>query len=106
MVTCDIRDQITVLIDGGAGVHPDDVTFNGVEMDITMATPFTTGQVVTWAYDDTGVCDLQSISTPHQEANNQTHSVVNLVPVHLPHSPWVDEHGANWEDSVGAQWRV
>ena len=82
MMTCDVKAQIKVIIDGATEVMPDSIAFNPAdrsEMGLIMATHFTVGQVVTWAYDDTGACDLQEIAAPNTEADNQTYSVLNGV---------------------------
>ena len=51
-MTCDAKDQINVIIDGAAPVHPQVMEFhptNKAVLALTMAVPFVTGQVVTWA---------------------------------------------------------
>ena len=79
-VSCDIIDQINVIIDGAPAVHPDHVAFDisyPSTMGIVMAAPFAPGQVITWSYDDTGLCELQEIALPNTEADNQTYAVNN-----------------------------
>jgi len=86
MATCDIKNQIKVIIDGNLETAPVSVEFHPndkTQMGIVMATPFTPGQTVTWAYDDTGPCDIQTIDTPHVEADNQTYTVANVLQVTL-----------------------
>ncbi len=78
MNTCDPSAQINVIIDGAAPVHPVHVVFHPhdrFQMAIVMSKPFVAGQVVTWAYDDSGHCDIQTIDTPHKEIENQTYGV-------------------------------
>lgn len=84
MMSCDIKDQISVVIDGAAAIHPTSIEFhphNLAKMGIVMAVPFTPGQVVTWSYNDSGSCDLQEIAAPNTEADNQTYAVNNALPV-------------------------
>jgi len=81
MMSCDVKDQIKV-IDGDVETAPQSVEFNPsdrTKMGIIMAIPFTPTSVVTWAYDDTGSCDLQQIAVPNTEADNQTYTVSNLL---------------------------
>jgi len=81
VTTCDVKSQIKVIVDG-AEFAPQSVEFHPTDktkMGLIMANPFTPGQTVTWAYDDTGACDIQSINTPHIEADNQTYAVVNQL---------------------------
>lgn len=82
MMTCDAKAQITVLADGNPVVvhsiafHPTDKSIMG----IIVGGDFTAGQVVTWAYDDSGACDIQEIDPPQTEADNQTYAVNNALP--------------------------
>ena len=99
----DIRSQIKVIIDGGTEVMPDDVVFNGNEMGIIMATPFTTGQVVTWAYDPAGANTLRGI-TGHVEADGLTNVVANTLPLYEPHPVWEDEGYEPWVDEGSEIW--
>ena len=80
-MTCDAKDQINIIIDGSAPVHPTSIVFNTDqrEMGLLMPTPFIMGQVVTWAYDDQGACDLQEVDPPNTEADNQTYGVANRI---------------------------
>jgi len=80
MMTCDIKNQIKV-IHGAVETAPTSVIFSPdkTEMGIVMALPFTVGEVVTWAYDDTGSCILQQVEVPNTEADNQTYVVENQV---------------------------
>jgi len=79
---CDIKDQINVIIDGAAPVHPISVIFdpsNPYQMEIVMATPFLIGHIVTWTYDNTGICNLQQTLPPNTEADNKSHLVANQL---------------------------
>jgi len=80
-MTCDITSQITVTVDGTsrpvARVEFD--VHNPSQMAILMGTNFKHGEVVTWAYDDTGSCDLQEVAPPNTEADNQTYGVANNI---------------------------
>jgi len=78
MMTCDIKNQIKV-IHGAVETAPTSVIFSPdkTEMGIVMDLPFTPGEVVTWAYDNTGGCDLQQVEVPNTEADNQTYNVLN-----------------------------
>jgi surface protein len=81
-MSCDIKDQINVIIDGAAPVHPTSVAFHHTDkskMGLVMATPFLAGQTISWAYDDRGPCDLQEIAAPHTEADNQTYGVTDQL---------------------------
>ena len=83
MTAGDITSQISVIINGGTAVHPDSIEFHPHElkkMGIIMPTGFDYGDVVTWAYDDTGVNKLQELALPNAEADNQTYSVNNNLP--------------------------
>ena len=77
--SCDIKDQINIIIDGAAPIHPETVVFtpDHKTMGLIMAAPFTPNQTVTWAYDDTGACDLTEAAAPNTEAENQTYAVIN-----------------------------
>ena len=82
VVTCDIAAQVNVIIDGAAPIHPDHTVFNQSdlsEIGFIFGTDFTPGQVVTWAYDDSGACDLKEADPPNTEAENQTYTVNNHV---------------------------
>lgn len=77
--TQNIKDAISVIIDGAAAVHPTSVVFHPQdpkEMGIIMSTPFTPGQVVTWSYDDQHPTE-ELASIYNVEADNQTYAVVN-----------------------------
>ena len=79
-MTCDAVAQISVIVDGGAPIQPSSITFHPTDktvMGLVMPTIFTAGQVITWAYDDTGGCDIQQIAAPNTEADNQTYGVSN-----------------------------
>jgi len=78
MMTCDVKSQIKV-IHGAVETAPTSVIFSPdkTEMGIVMAAPFTSVEVVTWAYDDTGGCDLHQVEAPNTEADNQTYNVLN-----------------------------
>jgi len=83
MVTCEIASQVSVIVDGAAPTHPDHTVFNQVdpsEIGFIFGAPFLHGQVVTWAYDDSGACDLKEASPPNTEAENQTYAVYNQIP--------------------------
>ena len=82
MMTCDIKGQINVIIDGGAAVHPKSIEFHPnypTQMAIVMNDQFAAGQTVTWAYDDSGACELQETAPPNTEADNQTYAVNNQL---------------------------
>ena len=77
--TGDLKDAITVVIDGGAEIFPASVTFsatNSQKMFITMDTSFVADQVVTWQYHQgtTGII-LESIYGI--EADESIHPVIN-----------------------------
>ncbi len=79
IVTCDISSQITLLVDDNP-VTVDEVQFHPSDksiMGILIGRNFTSTEVVTWTYDDTGLCDLHQIATPQTEASTVTHDVVN-----------------------------
>jgi hypothetical protein len=82
-MTCDIKDQINVIIDGAAPIHPQTVVHDVADPAIwalTFPTDFVAGQVITWAYDDQGGCDWQSLA--HSiETDNQTYGVTNNIGV-------------------------
>ena len=83
-MTCDAVAQISVIVDGGAPVQPTSIEFHPTDktiMGLIMAAPFTVGQVITWAYDDTGGCDIQQIAVPNTEADNQTYGVNNNITI-------------------------
>ncbi len=76
MMSCDLKNQINVIIDGGAPVHPKAIEFHPhdpSQMGLIMDVPFTPGQSVTWAYADNGPCDLHQVGEPTNEADNQTY---------------------------------
>jgi len=78
-MSCDIKNQINVLVDGhvehvtSVEFHPHDRS----KMGIILVHAVTAGQTVTWAYDDTGHCDLHQDGVPTNEADNQTYDVTN-----------------------------
>ena len=82
-VTCEIASQVSVIVDGAAPIHPDHTVFNQSdpsEIGFIFGTNFQHGQVVTWAYDDSGACDLKEAAAPNTEAENQTYAVYNQIP--------------------------
>ena len=78
-MSCDIKSQISVTA-GGVAVLVQRVEFNHFDesqMSIIVGEVFQPGQVVTWAYDDSGACDLHGLDPPNDKAVSQTYSVVN-----------------------------
>ena len=76
-MTCDIKNQINVVIDGAPPIHPVSANFvsgSTSKIEILMATPFLSGQVVSWSYDDTGSCQLREAAT----------STILLPPINNP----------------------
>ena len=78
-VTCDIKSQITVIIDGVVEpvtevvFHPTNHSLMGFFINKLVEK----NQVITWAYDDSGSCILQEVEEPKVEADNQTYKVYN-----------------------------
>lgn len=76
--TANIKDAISIIIDGAAAIHPESVTITGTEMLLVLPASFLHGQVVTWSYDDQHATEtLESIY--NVEADNQTYAVSNKV---------------------------
>jgi len=85
-LTCDIKDQINVIVDGAAPIHPLTVVHDVSDPAIwalTFPTDFVAGQVITWAYDDQAACDWQSLASGI-EIDNQTYGVTNNAGVAVP----------------------
>lgn len=78
--SCPIKDQINIIVDGASPIHPTSVSFVGGVMTMVVSPAITNGQTVTWAYDDTGLCDLHEVGKPSHEPDNQTYGVFNRVP--------------------------
>ena len=81
-MNCDAKDKIGVIVDGGAPVNPIVLTFHPTDkaiLGMQMQTPFAFGQVITWAYNDTGPCFLQEYAAPNTGLENQTFGVSNLI---------------------------
>ncbi len=78
-VTCDVKSQINVLVDGNPTTVTDVVFHPSSKstMGILVTPDFEVGQSVTWAYDDTGGCILQQIEPPNTEADGNTNVVYN-----------------------------
>ena len=102
-MTCDIKDQIHVVINSGAPALPTGIVFNGdnTEMGIVMAANFQTGDAVDWSYDPAGTCDLIQTAFPNTEADGISHVVVNQALIsHL----WTDEFFEPWKDEFAETW--
>jgi len=86
-MSCNIYQDVTVKINGGAGVNPQTTAFDVTDLKklyIVMASPFSAGDTVTWAYDDTGSCTMNQVADPKTEADNQTYDVDNQLTVTAP----------------------
>ncbi len=103
-VTCDIKSQINVLVNGNPTTVTDVVFHpnNSGIMGILVSPPFHIGETVTWAYDDNGSCVLQEVISPNAEAENQTYGVYNDL--HTVPTRWYDTHDERWEDENGIPW--
>jgi len=81
-ITCDIADHINVVIDGAAPIHPISVKFitgSTDKVELLMAIPFLSGQIITWSYDNSGACNLQEIIIPNTEIDILNHKVTNKL---------------------------
>ena len=77
----DIRQAISIIIDGQPAIIPNAVTFNGKYM--TLSDVFKPGQVITWSYNDQDPNERLESKVDKIEADNQTYSVVNEDPANL-----------------------
>ncbi len=103
-MTCDVKSQINVLVNGNP-ITVTDILFHPTDkgvMGIIVTPPFHIGESVTWAYSDSGSCDLQEIAAPNTEADNQTYGVFNDL--HTVPTRWYDTHDERWEDENGIAW--
>jgi len=81
--TADIRFAISIIVNGGAPIVPNAVTFAGKFM--TLSDHFHAGDVISWAYDDQNASELLSTKVGNIEADNQTYGVTNnIIAASLP----------------------
>ena len=73
--TADVRQAISIIVNGAAPIIPNAVTFNKKFM--TLSDNFLQGDVITWAYDDQNASELLSSKVGDHEADNQTYGVTN-----------------------------
>ena len=86
----DLKHKISAVVDGGTLHNPVTISFNHNTMNLTFASAFVTGTVITWAYDDSDpVITLES--KLGIEADNQTYSVTNNIPSTNPAPPPEDD---------------
>lgn len=83
-MTCEPVSDISVVIDGGAALHPEHVIIpasakDTMYIDMPASTPFLSGQAVTWAYSNPGACDILELAPPNTEAASQTYPVDNQL---------------------------
>ena len=102
--TGDIRTQLAIVVNGGAAIYPDDVSFSVNVMVLVITGTFASGDVVTWSYDDSGANTLQEIAAPNAEAGIQENVVINSVQATL--LLWVDEHSEVWKDEDDKGWII
>ena len=101
--TCDVKDQIHVVINSNAPALPISIVFNGdqTQMGIVMAANFQAGDSVEWSYTPAGACELRQIADPFTEADGTNHVVIS----HIIDSPlWETEHGDQWVDEHVEDW--
>jgi len=72
----DIKQQIWIVIDGGAPVLPTAVIFSHDYMTLSFASEFKTGTTISWKYDD-GDANIILESKAGIKADNQTYAVQN-----------------------------
>ncbi len=99
MESCPIAGQINIIVDGNT-VHPTSVVFTGKDMDLTVQPIILHGQIITWAYVDTGACDLHEVGQPTHEPDNQTYPVTNHVPVPVPSGVTADNTHITADDTT------
>jgi len=105
-MTTNIKDALSVIINGGTPIHPDKVLFNTEHDFIGMIFPihtFKVNDVITWSYNDQHPTEeIKGAETGGKEIDNQTYTVKNElseVPIVL-----LSEVYANNDKRIVVEW--
>ena len=105
-MTANIKEALSVIINGGPPIHPDNVVLNSEHDFIGMLFPihtFKVNDVITWSYNDQHPTEeLKGAEVNGKEIDNQTYGVINElkeVPIVL-----LSEVYANNDKRIVVEW--